>query len=169
MANIAYCKIFPSIGIARLGDSPAGYFISAEAPGHPPDPVAGFKDIDGRVKRQAARFRIYGFDDAGNVVEEVSQSTPGASITWSVQLANQKAAWYRFLGVTIGEQTDRQGDSKKLRNQAVTDRSKLAIKPSARSITGANQSGPAHEFADGFFFDQPVYLGELRTDDAGRL
>jgi hypothetical protein len=169
MAGVAYCKIFPSIGIARVGDSPAEYFIGPEAPGHAPDPTGGFKDVDGRIKRQAARFRIYGFDEQGNAVQEINQSTAGASVTWSVQLANLKAAGYRFLGVKIGEQIDANGDPKKLRNQGVQDRSKLAIKPSPRSIAGVSESGPAYEFGDGYFFDQPVYLGELRTDEAGRL
>ena len=169
MASVAYCKIFPSIGIARLGDSLTDYFIGPEAPGHPPAPEGGFKDIEGHVKRQGARFRIYGFDESGAVVEEITQSTPGASVTWSVQLANRKAAWYQFLGTKAGEQTDQHGDPSQLRNAAVTDRSKLVILPSRRSINGVNQGGPAYQLNDGFFFDKPVYLGELHTDDSGRL
>ncbi|MGI8988015.1 MAG: LodA/GoxA family CTQ-dependent oxidase [Bryobacteraceae bacterium] len=169
MAEIIYCKIFPPIGIARLGDSPDGYFIGPEAPGCPPDPDGGFRDVDGRIKRQGARFRIYGFDAAGGVVQEVTESAPGTTIAWSVQLANQKAAWYRFLGTKEGRQLDQNPDPQKLRNRKVADRTKLAIKPSLRKISGKNDSGPLYEFGDGCFFDAPVYLGELRTDEAGRL
>lgn len=169
MPNVAYCKIFPSIGIARIGDSPDGFFIGPEAPGCPPNPDGGFKDADGRIKRQGARFRVYGFDAAGNAIEEITQTTAGASITWTVQLANLKAAWYQFRGVKAGEEIDHDPDPKRLRNRAAADRTKLAIKPSPKHVTGINQSGPEYEFADGFFFDQPVYLGEVRTDEAGRL
>ena len=169
MAEVAYCRIFPSIGIARLGDSPSQFFIGPEAPGCPPDPDGGFRDADGRIKRQAARFRLYGYDAAGNVVGEVTQNSPGAAITWSAQLANHKAAWYRFLGTKEGQQIDQNPDPKKLRNQKVADRTKLSITPSAKKITGLSQSGPAYQFGDGYFFDQPVYLGELQTDDQGRL
>ena len=169
MANIAYCKIFPSIGIARLGDSETEFFLGPEAPGNAREPEGGFKDEDGRTKRQGARFRVYGFDEAGNVLQEINASTPGASITWSVQVANLKAAWYQFMGVKAGQQIDQNGDPTKLRNQAVIDRMELVITPSARSINGVKLSGPEYEFDDGFFFDQRVYLGELRTDEAGHL
>jgi hypothetical protein len=158
-----------SIGIARIGDSPDGFFVGPEAPGYPPDPKDGFKDGDGRIKRQAARFRIYGFDEADHVAGEITLATPGVSITWNVQLANLKAAWYKFRGTKAGEEIDRTPDPKLLRNRVVKDRAKLAIKPSAKRITGMNQTGPLYEFVDGFFFDQPVYLDELRTDEAGRL
>lgn len=168
-APIAYCRIFPSIAAARIGDSPDEFFIGPEAPGIAPDPEGGFKDIEGRIKRQAARFRIYGYDAAGNVVREVTHLQPGVAITWKVQLANVKAAWNRFLGVKAGMQLDQKSDPKKLRNQGVADRSKLEIKPSPREISGIGQSGPIYEFSDGCFFDKPVYLGELQTDDAGRL
>ena len=52
--------IHPGIGIARVGNSPDEYFIGPEAPGEVPDPDGGYKDSAGRIKRQAARFRIYG-------------------------------------------------------------------------------------------------------------
>jgi hypothetical protein len=169
MPDIAYCRIYPSIGVARLGDSPDQFFVGPEAPGCPPNPDGGFKDPEGRIKRQAARFRIYGFDTAGKVAQEITHLLPGVSITWSVKLANLKGAWYRFLGTKAGEQIDQNPDPKKLRNQAVADRTKLAIKPSPREITGISQSGQIYQFGDGSFFDTPVYLGELQTDNAGRL
>lgn len=58
--RITSCAIYPGIGIARVGNSQSSYFIGPEAPGWHPSPDQRFKDEDGRVKRQAARFRIYG-------------------------------------------------------------------------------------------------------------
>jgi hypothetical protein len=61
-------RIHPAIGIARVGDSASECFVGPEAPGVPPslnrpnaprDPSAGYKDDQGRIKRQGARFRIY--------------------------------------------------------------------------------------------------------------
>ena len=69
-------RIHPGIGIARLGDSPDEFCISPEKPaalpidcdalGNPrltPDgeselAITKFKDVQGRIKKQAARFRI---------------------------------------------------------------------------------------------------------------
>jgi len=55
-------KIFPSIGIARLGncpsDSPSDFYVGPEIPGSVIVPINGYKDSHGRVRRQAARFRI---------------------------------------------------------------------------------------------------------------
>ena len=47
------------------------------------------------------------------------------------------------------------------------DRQTLAIDPGSRCISGISQ--PAAAFDTGAFMDQPVYFGELRTDEAGRL
>ena len=38
-SQIAYCKIFPPLGIARLGNSPDGFFIGPEVAGLVPDPA----------------------------------------------------------------------------------------------------------------------------------
>ena len=95
-STIAFCSVFPKIGIARLGDS-VEFFIGPEAPGLPADPPGGFKDSEGRVKRQAARFRVYGFDEDGNVVSELTAANT-TSIKWNVAVANKKAAWHEFAG-----------------------------------------------------------------------
>jgi hypothetical protein len=59
-SSIQYCKIHPGIAIARLGNSTEEYFIGPEVPGQPAEPEDGlFKDKNGRIKRQAALFRIY--------------------------------------------------------------------------------------------------------------
>jgi hypothetical protein len=49
------------------------------------------------------------------------------------------------------------------------ERAGLVIDPGPRPIRGKNTSGPAYAFDTGTFMGTPVYLGELRTDEAGRL
>jgi L-Lysine epsilon oxidase N-terminal len=46
--------IFPPIGIARVGNSELenGWFYGPEVPGNFKEPVGGFKDANGAVKRQ---------------------------------------------------------------------------------------------------------------------
>src|SRR5262245_5121506 len=73
---IAYCKIHPAIGIARVGNSPDEFFIGPEIPGGFDPPSGGYKDagdlnkgIPPRIKRQAARFRIFAYNTAGQVVQ----------------------------------------------------------------------------------------------------
>ncbi|HEX4422842.1 MAG TPA: LodA/GoxA family CTQ-dependent oxidase, partial [Kofleriaceae bacterium] len=72
ISKVASCKIYPGIGIGRLGNSPDDYFVGPEAPGIVPSPAGGFKDARGRVKRQAARFRIYAYDKDGRLLDELT-------------------------------------------------------------------------------------------------
>lgn len=165
--DIAYCEIHPTLGVARVGNSPDEFFVGPEAPGVRGNPMGGFKDAQGRVKRQAARFRVYGYDKDHNVLGEVTAAD--AEVTWSVELANKKAAWYKFHG------RFHQSDSAdNLRNQQVDPadaqaRAALMITPGARSVNGPNAGGSDTRFDTGTFLGTPVPLGELRTDEAGRL
>jgi hypothetical protein len=68
-AIVAYA-IYPGIGVARVGNSPDEYFIGPEVPGVMPQPEGGYKDSAGRIKRQAARFRIYGLNEDGVAVKK---------------------------------------------------------------------------------------------------
>src|SRR5438067_2540588 len=80
---IVYCKIFPPLGIARVGNSPQEYFIGPEAPGIVPDGGGMYKDAEGRVKRQAARFRIYAFNARHEVIAELNIDHPDVEdISW---------------------------------------------------------------------------------------
>ena len=56
-SSIAYCKIHPGIGIARLGNSPDKYFFQPELPDSIDDPADGhFKDEYGRMKHSSCPF-----------------------------------------------------------------------------------------------------------------
>jgi hypothetical protein len=158
--------IYPCIGIARVGNAEEEYFIGPEAPGQLSLPDGNYKDAQGRIKRQAARFRVYGLNAAGEAVREITAAE--AEITWSVHLANRKSAWYQFQNaMDLGKYAK----TTPLRNPTITgkDREKLVIDPGPRTISGLNVKGDAYRFDSGKFMGQKVPLGELRTDDAGRL
>jgi L-Lysine epsilon oxidase N-terminal/L-lysine epsilon oxidase C-terminal domain/von Willebrand factor type A domain len=140
-------KIHPPIGIARVGNSDE-FFIGPEQIGEEPNPAGGFKDAQCRVKRQAARFRIYAHHDDGTV-EEVTNAE--ADITWTVHLVNSKAA-----------NPDR-GNS-----ESAAD---LTIDPGPRSVSGPNQ-GKLFDTGQIKFSNAPVTtvpLGEVRSDNENRL
>jgi hypothetical protein len=175
LTKIKYCKIHPAIGIARVGGSEEGYFIGPEVPeydGAPPAEYGGWKDKDGQILRQVARFRIYAYDNSGNVLGELN---PGDSVdvTWRVHVANRKAEWYDFdEAMDIPAFDGSQGTPPKQsgqRNATVAERATLINDPGPREISGRNTQGPQYAFTGGKVFGIEVPLGELRTDDAGRL
>ena len=165
--SIVRAAIHPSIGVARIGNSAEEYFLAPEVIDPPPQPPGFYRDASGALKRQAVRFRIYGLNAQGQAVAELTQSN--AEITWSVHLANKKAAWYQFQIALDVPEADSAPHSY-LRNITVSDRSRLVIDPGAREITGVNvRGGSRYAFDTGQFMGIPVYLGEVRTDERGRL
>ncbi|HEX2834769.1 MAG TPA: LodA/GoxA family CTQ-dependent oxidase [Thermoanaerobaculia bacterium] len=164
--NIVRAAIYPAIGIARVGNSPDEFFIGPEIIASEKRPPGFYKDRKGALKRQAARFRIYGLDEEGRVVKELTASD--AKITWTVHVANRKAEWFEFdvaLDIPQAQPVVRRNA-----NFTGDDRKRLVIDPGPRSISGTDQSSkPEYTFDTGRFLDETVYLGELRTDDAGRL
>src|SRR5262249_31275644 len=131
MADAPTYKIHPAIGVARVGNSPDSFYIAPERTGAPPidctndgapivkdgveQPVTQYKDDSNRIRRQAARFRIYVYDDqspAGREIKigdtiTIAQITGGRKsgqlfkgelidIQWRVYLANKKSSWYTF-------------------------------------------------------------------------
>lgn len=91
-------RIYPSIGIARIGNSTKGYFIGPETPGVAPE--GPYRDETG-IRPQAARFRIYTvtIDENGNeTIGEEVQARNGVEISWTVSLANRKAAAKEIYG-----------------------------------------------------------------------
>jgi L-lysine epsilon oxidase-like protein len=148
MANLTAVKIFPTIGIARLGNSPE-YFLGPELPfpAPPPTPPNGtYKDDQCRIKRQAQRFRLYGFYD-DNSVKELTLAD--GAITWTVHVVNAKPT----VAATPG------GIAEGVR-----------IDPGPRTLSGANDVAT---FANGKYTfgtaSTEVPLGEAHTDDQGRL
>lgn len=146
-------KIFPSIGIARLGNSPA-HFIGPEIPGDQTPPGGGYKDANCRIKRQAARFRLFGYDGT-TLVQELTAAD--ADINWTVHVANKKASWHLFSSPPLNPD---------LRNAFVADRASLEIDPGPRTLNAPNQVA---DFDTGSFLGLPVSLGGARTDGDGRL
>lgn len=180
-------RIHPAIGVARVGnlDPSVAYFIGPEIPGMGPSgeapgtPVPPYK-VNGLVKAQGARFRIFEYQYIqGRLtpVREVNLATPGVSaITWRVHVANRKASFHAENGPT-GETLPPEA----LRNPTVLDRASLESDFGPRTIRGQSQGpvtfspGGSHgtyaervvRAADGSALID--YLGQLRTDDQGRL
>lgn len=180
-------RIHPAVGVARVGNADSGsYFIGPEVPGYlslgeaPGTAVPPYKTPDGKIKPQAARFRIFEYADVDGrllPIREVTLATPGVlDIRWDVHLANKKASFHGFDG---GKGEDR--PPAPLRNASVADRKSLEIDFGARAVAGASQGpvpfavgtsgNPASESVPRDYQGQPIipYLGELRTDSAGRL
>jgi len=167
--TIVYAKIHPAIGIARVGNSrePDGFYLGPQVVDPAPLPAETYRDSTGALKREVAQFRIYGYDGAGRVVRELCMDAD-TEIRWTVELANHKAAWYNFeLALDIPEAASAPPSTR--RNASVKDRSSLSITPGPRSIAAPGAWGDDYHFTGGSCFGLPVPLGELRTDDHGRL
>ena len=130
-----------------------------------PEPIGGFKDASGALKRQAARFRIYGYDAAGAVVREITASEARHHVDRAPRQREGRVVRLRH----------------RARRAGGASRQDAAIRPTpAAARNGAcDRPGPAQRdrhraamgpaFDTGRFLGASVYLGELRTDDAGRL
>jgi len=166
--KIVKCAIYPAIGIARIGNAPPEeYFLAPEIPGKAAQVESGYKDSRGRIKKQVARFRIYGLTEDNEVIKEITADE--AEIVWRIHVANRKAAWYQFNnaldleGLAIASQ---------LRNGEIRgeeERKKLIVDPGSRTISGRNIQGAEYKLDGGKFFSKEVSLGEIRTDEQGRL
>ncbi len=178
MTNIF--KIHPAIGISRLGDSTTDFCLSPEVPMGLPikcdrqgrtlldaagqeQTVDTFKDAQGRIKRQAARFRVYVYEDAndqhgrelkiGDRVKVYKWQTGEfytailLDIEWTVYLANKKASWYQFKGTQ--PEYDYAPDHP-LRNPAIKDataRQRLIIDPGPQTVSYSHSAPRQAEFA----------------------
>lgn len=142
-------EIHPSIGIARVGTSVAG-FVGPEPDAAPP---GVYRDDEGALLRQAARFRVFACerDDRHALISAREVTPDDGTISWTVHLVNRKAASDKFNGVQ--------------RNPG-HDPAELVIDPGPRTITG---TGGSARFDTGRFRSTPVFLGEIATGDDGRL
>jgi hypothetical protein len=117
-------RIHPAVGIARVGnarrsDASDFFFIGPETPELSANIEKGiqreFKTSDGRIKAQAARFRIFEYekqaDGKFNPIGEVTTSdkTRTVKISWTVHLANRKASFCAFHGQTGADDTRKVG------------------------------------------------------------
>lgn len=153
---ITEVRIHPAIGVARVGNSDSEFFIGPERRWDRAAPPGGYKDPQCRIKRQAARFRVFGYDNG----VPIELTAADATIQWTVHLVNRKAVAPGF-------------PNGGLRNAGYTsaDRDALIIDPGARTLGGPDGR---QVFDSGVFKvkNQPaksVSLGEIRTDDEGRL
>jgi hypothetical protein len=157
-------KIHPAIGVARLGNHETAFFVGSEVPGSlgveidadgTERPLDGYKK-DGRIKRQAARFRVFAYDqDPSGDMRLIGEVDADADVEWSVDLVNRKAAFAGQMGPA------------RPRNMDITDRDRLVIR-GLRPATVAG-AGQKPEPVSGRFLGDTVHLGEILTDDAGHL
>ncbi len=157
---IVKVSIHPGVGVARVGNSADAFYIGPEVPGALPPPGTSYRDGAGAVARQAARFRLYGYDVHGKVVGEITGAD--ASLDWSVHLANRKAAWYRFgRAMDIPEAT-----TVTRRNASTTgaERDDLVLDAGTHSTS---EGVPVELNATAM--GVTLLLGELLTDVDGRL
>ena len=99
-------KIHPAIGVARLGNDPNTFYIGPETAGSPgieidasgsESPVTSYKD-NGRVKRQAARFRVFEYDqELDGTLRLVGEVDAETQVAWTVGLVNRKGALARTV------------------------------------------------------------------------
>ena len=160
--RVVRAAIHPAIGIARVGNSQTDFYVGPRVTDPVPRPHGSYRDAHGALKREAAEFRIYGYNEAGEVVSELGSDT--ADIAWQVHVANSKAAWFQWqVAMDIPEAA---AVALPRRNASVQDRNSLIIDAGQRTIAGKNAAAVE---CSGTFAGVPVKIGELRTDGAGRL
>jgi len=186
-------KIHPAIGIARIGTSDE-FYIAPETPGGlPTDPgtgltVTSFRDPNGNLRKQAARFRVFAYDSTNpsDPGTEVAVGANGvASIAWTVYLANKKAVWYQFEQLTGSGQDGDAGYiangpvANPLRNHLITDpaqRQNLILDPGPRTVGGSGNPTTADFTLSGSVTNPALMLplpittlGRVQLDAQGNL
>ncbi|MCU1349113.1 MAG: hypothetical protein JWO56_2143 [Acidobacteria bacterium] len=186
-------KIHPAIGVARMGTS-AQFTIGPETPGGlPTDPATGapvstFRDANGELLKQAARFRVFAYDSTNpdDPGTEVRVGADGVeAIEWTVYLANKKAVWYQFEQLTGSGQEGDGGylangpTANPLRNAGVTEpaqRQQLILDPGPRTIGGTGNPTSAELDLSGSVTDPNLMLpypvttlGAIQLDGDGNL
>jgi hypothetical protein len=168
-------RIYPPIGIARVGNSPSDFFIGPEMPvsrgtelqaDGSERPVQHYKDASFRMKRQAARFRIFEFEDTASPGRPANLPVD-ATVQWTVTLVNKKDGVIRNSGPTPEDPA-----------HPVPPPLPTLDTTRANRVIGANATVHA-PIADPVLLEgtyltgtprqQAVLLGELRTDPTGHL
>lgn len=115
---MTYYRIHPSIGVARVGDSPE-YYLAPETAGGLPTVYSSaatnldaFRDKDGKLLKQGVRFKVFRYDDVHPDGVEVRPGQDGVKyIRWFVYPANKKASWFQFQQQTGSAQGPYPSDS----------------------------------------------------------
>jgi hypothetical protein len=186
-------RIHPAIGVARVGNSPNEFFIGPEHPGIPANWGNGafdsFRDAQGRIKRQAARFRVFEYVDdgvSGLKPQEVVIGADIADVEWRVHVANRKGSFFTFNGQSgasdlfqtrsgrpgTAPEKDDDPPRSNLRNAGVPvdQRSTvLDIDPGEKLISKATAPGPIVLTNPNANIPFITDLGELRLDQDGNL
>jgi len=96
--SAARFRIYPSIGVARLGNGPAekqDVIFSPEIPwANLFETDNHYLMPDGKIKKQAQRFYIYECDRRGKPLRQID--TADYEIRWTAEVANKKPFWYDF-------------------------------------------------------------------------
>jgi hypothetical protein len=155
-------EIHPAIGIARVGSSrlrgPEGYFFGPEPDLEPP---RKYRDPDGDLKRQAARFRLFRCvrDDRRQLIGSAEIDFRSVRrLSWTVHLVNRKGAARRRYQSGPGYRNHATGDE-------LAD-SALIIDPGPLSVCTA---GERRDFDSGRFRSTIVPLGEILMEASGSL
>jgi hypothetical protein len=160
--SVVSAAIHPGIGVARVGDSGDAFYLGPEVPFATAPQDATLKDATGAVARQAARFRVFGYDADGQVVAELTE--PDVAIDWTVHLAGRKPAWYRFdtaLDIPEARPATR-------RNAAIVGQERAGLVADAGRRSIATATGRSVTL-DAVAMGHPLVLGELMVDPDGRL
>src|SRR5262245_34693046 len=67
-ARIKTVRVHPGVGVMRVGNSTDAFYFGPDVPGAIPPHGITIRDGSGAIARQAARFRVYGYDADGKVV-----------------------------------------------------------------------------------------------------
>src|SRR5258708_35938605 len=73
--SIVRAAIHPSIGVARLGNSPEEYSLAPEVVDPPPQPPGVYRDASGALKPQATRIHTHGRNAQGQMVAALTLQT----------------------------------------------------------------------------------------------
>jgi hypothetical protein len=127
-------RIYPSIGIARMGNGPA---TKDQVVFSPEVPWKNLFETDlvphtaeGALKKQAQRFYIYKCDSAGKPTEKISPND--YDIEWFVEVANKKPFWYDFNN-SLDLSVNLEGNNKNLSKKFFEDRIAPGISASSRN------------------------------------
>ena len=168
-------KIFPPIGIARVGNSLTEFFIGPETPESlgtelhadgSEAPVERFKDASFSVKRQAARFHLFEFDPAGGP-GRAAQFPPGTTIRWRVKLANKKDAVHRENAPQV--ENPQNPVPAPLPQLDATRANRAIAAEGIAPAPGAAAVRLAGTYLSGSPLQTTVTLGDLLTDREGNL